>query len=207
MKAINLLSATVIGLMFASASHATTQASSVFKFSASAKTDMFSVRASGWSDPKFGDLGWVHSSDWGIFSANQGQTVTITMVAQDPGLHPGSTVYFRGANDTADDSYIPDVALTQTATMAKWGASNDDTGEPLGDIVMQYVTHGYDGDKIAKGVASHFKKILDGKSGTLVLKFKAPYTGTYEFVTGGIKPAPIVNSKVAHMVKVTVNVK
>lgn len=208
MKTMNyLLSAAVISLLSISAGYATTQPSSVFNFTPSANTDEFNVRASGWSDPKFGDLGWVHSSDWGTFNANKGQMVTITMVAKDNGLHPGSTVYFRGANDTADDSYIPDVALTQTATMAKWGATNDDTGEPLGDIVMQYVTHGYDGDKVPNTVSPTFKKIKDGKSGRLVLKFKAPYTGLYEFVSGGIKPAPFVNTKVGHIVKVTVLVK
>jgi hypothetical protein len=208
MKTIHsLLSVAVISLLSVSAGHATTQASSVFHFTPSANTDVFNVRASGWSDPKFGDLGWVHSSDWGTFNANKGQMVTITMVAETVGFHPGCTVYFRGANDTADDSYIPDVALTQTATMAKWGASNDDTGEPLGDIVMQYITHGYDGDKVPNTVSSIFKRIKDGKSGRLVLKFKAPYTGLYEFVTSGIKPAPFVNNKVGHKVKVTVNVK
>ncbi len=207
MKTISyLLSAAAISLMSISASHATTQASSVFNFTPSANTDNFSVRASGWSDPKFGDLGWVHSSDWGTFHANKGQMVTITMVSAEAGFHPGSSVYFRGANDTAEDIYIPDVALTQTATMAKWGAANDDTGEPLGDIVMQYITHGYDGDKTA-GASPTFKKINDGVSGKLVLKFKAPYTGLYEFVTGGYKPAPFINTKVAHMVKVSVAVK
>jgi hypothetical protein len=208
MKAMNtLLSAAVISLMAVSASHATTQASTVFHFTAAKKTDIFSVRASGWSDPKFGDLGWVHSSDWGTFNANKGQTVTITMVSTTPGFHPGSTVYFRGVNDTAPDQYIPDVALTQTATMAKWGASNDDTGEPLGDIVMQYITHGYDGDKTVGAPALTFKKINDGVSGKLVLTFKAPSTGHYQFVTGGYKPAPFVNTKAAHKVNVTVIVK
>jgi hypothetical protein len=208
MKTIStLLSVAVISLMSVSASHATTQASTVFNFSPAKSVDTFSVRASGWSDPKFGDLGWVHSSDWGTFNANKGQVVTITMASTEAGFHPGSTVYFRGANDTADDSYIPDVALTQTATMAKWGAANDDTGEPLGDIVMQYITHGYDGDKTVGAPALTFKKINDGVSGKLVLKFKAPQTGLYEFVTGGYKPAPFVNTKIAHMVKVTVNVK
>lgn len=212
MKAIStLLSAAVISLISVSASHATTQASTVFHFDMKNKTDMFSTRASGWSDPKFGDLGWVHSSDWGTFNAKKGQKVTITMVSDEVGFHPGSTVYFRGAPDTADDSYIPDVALTQTATMAKWGASNDDTGEPLGDIVMQYITHGYDGDKIGATsgsfITNTFKKINDGVSGKLVLKFTAPETGLYEFVTGGYKPAPTINKKIAHMVKVTVDVK
>jgi Copper(I)-binding protein CorA len=207
MKAMNtLLSAAVISLMAVSASHATTQASTVFHFTAAKSTDIFDVRASGWSDPKFGDLGWVHSSDWGTFHANKGQVVTITMTSAEAGFHPGSTVYFRGANDTADDSYIPDVALTQTATMAKWGASNDDTGEPLGDIVMQYITHGYDGDKTA-GSSPTFKKIMDGVSGKLVLTFKAPDTGLYEFVAGGYKPAPTINKKIAHKVKVNVKIK
>lgn len=212
MKTIStLLSVAVISLMSVSASHATTQASTVFHFTASANSDNFNVRASGWSDPKFGDLGWVHSSDWGTFHANKGQIVTITMVSTEAGFHPGSTVYFRGANDTADDSYIPDVALTQTATMAKWGASDDASGTPLGDIVMQYVTHGYDGDKIGATsgsfITNTFKKINDGVSGKLVLKFKAPATGLYEMVAGGYKPAPTINTKIAHFVKVNVKIK
>lgn len=208
MKAVNyLLSAAVASVMLVSTSYATTKPSQVTHFTASKTSDVFNVRASGWSDPKFGDLGWVHSSDWGDFYANKGQLVTITMVAQEKGMHPGASVYFRGANDTADDEYIPDVALTQNQTMAKWGASDDDTGEPLGDIVMQYITHGYDGDGAPKSVNPSFKKILDKKPGTLVLKFRAPSTGKYMFVSGGYKPAPFVNSKVGHAVNVTVNVK
>jgi hypothetical protein len=207
MKALNLLlSVAVVSLMSVSASQATTSPSTPFNFTAAESTNEFSVRASGWSDPKFGDLGWVHSSDWGFFNANKGQVVTITMVSKELGFHPGSTVYFRGANDTADDKYIPDVALTQTATMAKWGAADDATGAPLGDIVMQYITHGYDGDKTV-GASPTFKKINDGVSGKLVLKFTAPETGTYEFVTGGYKPAPTINKKAAHPVNVTVKIK
>ncbi|SJM90463.1 copper(I)-binding protein CorA [Crenothrix polyspora] len=213
MKTIStLLSAAVISLISVSASQATTQASTVFHFDMKKNTDNFEVRASGWSDPKFGDLGWVHSSDWGTFNAVKGQVVTITMTSSETGFHPGSTVYFRGADDTADNSYIPDVALTQTATMAKWGASNDDTGEPLGDIVMKYITHGYDGDGAVADVAGDlitntFKKINDGVPGKLVIKFKAPFTGLYEFVSGGYKPAPTINKAIKHIVKVKVIVK
>jgi hypothetical protein len=202
----SILPIAIIGLLSISASNATTEPSSTFVFDAANTTDTFSVRAKGWSDPAFGDLGWVHSSDWGRFNAVEGQTVVINMAAKTPGLHPGATVYYRGSTDTAEDNFIPDVALTQNATMAKWGASNDDTGEPLGDIVMKYVTHGYDADNnTAK--TKMFIPISDGKSGTLKISFKAPYTGTYMFVVGGYNPAPTVANGIAHNVRVSVNVK
>lgn len=206
-KTINhLLPIIAISLMSISVSQATTQPSTPFYFDSVNKTDNFSVRAKGWSDPAFGDLGWVHSSDWGFFTANAGQWVKITLKSNEAGMHPGATVYYRGANDTAPDTYVPDVALTQNATMAKWGASDDATGLPLGDIVMQYVTHAYDADN---NTANNplFRGKKDGKSGLLTLSFKAPYTGTYMFVGGGYNPAPTVDVSVAHTLKVTVDVK
>ena len=206
-----LCAALVVGLMGISAAHATTSPSKIIAFTQTDGTTVnvkntMSTRAKGWSDPAFGDLGWVHSSAWGTYTATAGQVVTMTFVSNEIGMHPASTIYYRGDKDTAADNYIPDVALTQNATMAKWGASDDATGAPLGDIVMQYVTHAYDADNNTSR-STVFKGKKDKKSGKLVISFKAPYTGNYMFVVSGYNPAPTVDTSVAHPVDVTVDVK
>lgn len=206
MNAISsLLSVVALSLISISASQATSAPSTPFYFDQNATTDNFNVRAKGWSDPAFGDLGWVHSSDWGFVTAKAGQIVTITMKSDEVGMHPAATVYYRGAKDTAEDKYVPDVALTQNASMAKWGAVDDATGAALGDIVMQYITHGYDADHNTS-TTTVFKGKKDGVSGRLVLKFKAPYNGVYMFVGGGYNPAPTIDASAAHILSVTVGV-
>ena len=170
-------------------------------------TDVFSVKAKGWSDPAFGDMGWTHSSAWGIFTATKGQTVSIILKADDKGIHPGSTIWYRGDNDTAPDQYVVDHFYPQNANFAKFAAVTEDTGEKLGNIVMKYVTHAYDLDNNSISDLT-LKGRKDGVAGRLNISFKAPYTGTYMFVVGGFNPdTNITDLKASYNVNVQVTVK
>lgn len=201
--------ATVLGFAAVSA-NAATSPSSVFAFDNVNKSSTFSVTAKGWSDPAFGGMGWTHNSGWGLFTATKGQTVTITAIADIKAIHPGVTVWYRGADDTAPDNYVVDHFYPQNATFYKKKATDETTSADIGDIVMKYVAHGYDldgnsvNDLLLKG-----KK--DGTADKLTLNFKAPNDGTYIFVVGGFNPdanyVPVVGSDGKNVnPKVTVNV-
>jgi hypothetical protein len=194
------------GLLAASASQAATIPANQFAFTAEASTDVFPVKAKGWRDPAFGDMGWTHSSAWGTFSAMKGQTVTINMVAVDAGIHPGITVWYRGADDTADNKYVVDHFYPQNANFAKFGAIDETTGEKLGNIIMRHVTHGYDVDGNQRLKAMN--PVKDGVAGQLKISFKAPKEGDYMFVVGGVNPDASVDTKENpnHDVNVTVTV-
>lgn len=71
-------------------------------FTAVQTTAVFAAKSQSWSNPAFGDMGWTHHSGWGFFTANKGQTVTITANSEVKGIHPGSTVWYRGATDLAN---------------------------------------------------------------------------------------------------------
>ncbi|MDD5227668.1 MAG: copper(I)-binding protein CorA [Methylococcales bacterium] len=198
-------------LMAVSMSHAATIPEGIAAFSKVVTSDVFTVKAKGWSDPAFGDMGWTHSSDWGTFTAEKGQTVTIVMTAADKGIHPGSTVWYRGDNDTAPDNYVVDHFYPQNANFAKFGATDEGDGTKLGNIIMKYVTHGYDLDKNTVTDAA-LKGKKDNVAGKLTLTFKAPYAGTYMFVVGGFNPDANITDdaealKALHNVNVKVTVK
>lgn len=196
----------IASLMASSSLYAATIPSNITAFDASNTKATLTTKSKSWSDPAFGDMGWTHSSDWGSFSATQGQTVTINMISQTPGIHPGSTVWYRGADDTAADNYVVDHFYPQIANFAKFGATDESSGANLGNIIMKHVTHGYDQD--GNTVAS---KVLSGKSdkksGRLSLTFKAPYTGSYMFVVGGFNPDASIDTTLKYNVDVKVSVK
>ncbi len=203
-KTNRVILAAALSLAAISAATAATKPSSVFEFDTVNKSSVFSVTAKGWSDPAFGDAGWTHSGGWGKVTVKKGQTVTITAIADNKSVHPGSTVWYRGADDTADDAYVNDHFYQQNANIFKSKASDDSAapgadGKPvsIGNIVMKYVTHGFDLDKNAvvdENGAADSEKItaLKGKKdsvpGKLTLSFKARYDGTYMFVVGGFNP-------------------
>ncbi|MCF7987499.1 MAG: copper(I)-binding protein CorA [Methylovulum sp.] len=194
------------GIAVASSSYATTAPGTITAFDNINPEADFSIRYKSWSDPAFGDLGWTHTSKWGSFTAEAGQLVTLTMQADDAGIHPGSTVWFRGDDDTAADTYVPDHVYSENATQFKYGAVDETTGAAVGNIVMRYVIHGYDQD--ANTVKNKkLRGITDKVNGRLVFKFKAPYSGSYIFVVGGINPDPMIDPTVGHNVKVKVVVK
>ena len=182
--------------------HAATQPSTMTDFSSTNTESVLSVHSKGWSDPAFGKAGWTHRSKWGNFTAVKGRVVTIKLVAADPGVHPGVTVWYRGADDTAPDTYVPDHFYVQNADWIKFGATDEGTGAKLGNIIMQHVVNGYDLDGNTQKVAK-FKGKIDGVPGQLELKFKAPETGSYQFVVGGFNPdasLPVQNYDIDTMV-------
>lgn len=200
------------------------------EFTSTVKSAVFSVTAKGWSDPAFGDAGWTHSSQWGLVSAKKGQTVTITSVADNKAVHPGATVWYRGATDTAPDNFAVDHFYQQNANVFKNGVADESVTVPagekavsIGNIVMKYVTHGFDLDNNTvldeSGAADSARIVLlkgkkDGVAGKLTLSFKAPYDGVYNFVVAGFNPnsnyVPATGSDgkaLKEAVKVNVSVK
>jgi hypothetical protein len=168
-------------------------------------TATFSVRAKGWSDPAFGDMGWTHSCKWGHVQAQKGQHVRIVMRSHDRGVHTAGSVWLRTLADTAPDDYVVDTFFPQNANLVKYGITDNDTGANLGDVVMKNVAYGYDYD--ANSVLDrtlHPKS--DNVNGKLVLNFTAPETGNYMFVVGGFNPDPNIDTTVDHDVDVTVTV-
>jgi hypothetical protein len=205
-KAISSLLSIVAGsLLTVSVGHTATIPGSIFAFTPTVKNDVFVVKSKGWSDPAFGDMGWTHSSDWGTFSATAGQVVTIILKSTNLAVHPGATVWYRGANDTAPDNYVVDHFYPQNANFAKFGAVDENTGAALGNIIMKHIVHGYDQDNNSV-IDTTLKGIKDKIPGRLLLKFKAPYTGTYIFVGAGFNPDAGVDTTLTYKIKVNVNV-
>ncbi len=206
-----LMALAAVGVMTVSTAQAATTPSKITAFDNVLTSDVFSVTATGWSDPAFGDMGWTHKSGWGSFTAKKGQNVTVTLVATDKGIHPGTTIWYRGANDTAPDSYVVDHFYPQNANFAKMKAVTEDTGEALGNIIMKYVAHGYDLDKNTVNDAL-LKGKKDTVAGKFTVTFKAPYDGAYMFVVGGFNPDANITGdataiKANHDVNVKVSIK
>lgn len=200
MGVISLLAA---GLLVAATSHAATQPSSIAKFTPTATDQVLKVKSSSWRDPAFGDMGWTHSSDWGTVWATKGQTITIKAVSVDAGLHPGITVWFRGKEDTAPNTYVVDHFYPQNANFAKFGVTDEGTGAALGNIIMRVVAYGYDQDGNSKKPRM-LNGITDNVPGQLELSFKAARTGVHQFVIGGYNPDAGVDTSVKHDINVSV---
>lgn len=200
---------------------------------------VFTAKSQSWSNPAFGDMGWTHHSGWGFITANQGQTVTITANSEVKGIHPGATVWYRGATElvggvtpvkavkaapatdttpaveavtgvsgSAPYDYVLDHFYVQNGNMSKIGAmTEDEPAAAIGNLVMKYVTHGYDVDGNTVNDAD-LKPKKDGVKGKLSLSFKAAKTGTYMFVVGGFNPdANITDHAALNNIAVSVKVK
>lgn len=172
------------------------------------------VKSKGWSDPAFGNAGWTHFSAWGQFRAKKGQMVEIKVQSSDINVHPGVTVWFRGPNDTAPDEYVPDHFYPQASDFTALRAKDEMTSAALGNILMKYVTSGYDKDdnpfNAAELIGDDAKGQKNGIPGNLKLTFRVKKTGKYLFVTGGVNPSPvdIVSDKNTNIpVTVTVKIK
>jgi len=201
-KAVSLV---VAGLVVSSVATASTIPSSIAKFSPETPDHVLHAKRSSWRDPAFGDMGWTHSSDWGRFAVKRGQTVTITAISSVVGLHPGITVWYRGKDDTAPNNYVVDHFYPQNANFAEFGAKDETSGEPIGNIVMKVVAFGYDQDnnnKTPKGMNG----ITDNIPGQVELTFKAPSTGHYIFVVGGFNPDASVDPALKHDINTNVSV-
>lgn len=180
------LSLLIAGSLAFSQANAITSPSTVATF-ADAAPQTLTIHPSGWSDPAFGDMGWTHRSAWGTFTAEKGQMVVIKAASNNPDIHPGMSVWYRGAADTIADNYVYDHFYAQMANQFKSKAKDETTGVELGNLVMKNVAYGYDLDGKSKKIPA-LHGIKNGTVGELSLKFKAPHTGTYMFVLGGINP-------------------
>jgi len=206
----------VAGLLASSASQAAVTPNGtgpVNEFDSSNTDATFNVRVKSWRDPAFGDMGWTHHSQWGIVKdVKQNQVVTIKAVTDVAGFHPGMTVWYRGELDTASDNYVIDHFYVQNAQQYKLGATDETTGVDVGNIVMNFIAHGYDRD-IDPLVGSLPKAMprmngrVDNIPGQLTLKFRALKPGNYMFVVGGVNPdSAIATSTARHPVAVNVKV-
>lgn len=191
--------------LFTASSFAATPPTQITAFTAKKNHDIFTVRSKGWSDPAFGDMGWTHFSDWGSFIAKKGQTVKIKLVSESVGIHPGITVWFRGADDTSPDNYVVDHFYPQNSNFYKYGATDETTNEAIGNIVMRVISFGYDQDGNTKRV-KRFNGIKDDKPGELELTFQAPLRGRYQFVVGGFNPDAGIDNSLKYNIDTTVNV-
>jgi len=190
--------------LLSTANYAATKPTTITDFTKATAPAVFSVKSTSWRDPAFGNLGWTHSSQWGSINARKGKTVTITITSQVAGLHPGITVWRRDALlDTAPDEYFIDHFYPQRDGVYKIGATDEDSGADLGNIIMPIVAYGYDQDGNTKKV-TNLRPIKDGVPGKLIVKFKAPETAVYQFVIGGFNPDTGVDSTVKHNVEVSV---
>ena len=201
-----LVSMIATGLFTAASSQAATQPSAINAFTAEVTEAVLSVKSKGWHDAAFGDMGWTHSSGWGSFSAYKGDTVRIKVTSTQAGLHPGITVWYRGIDDTAPDSYVVDHFYPQNANFVKIGVTDETSGEKLGNIVMRHIVHAYDGDNTVK--VGRMKPIKDGVAGEVNVSFKAPknHLGQYMFVVGGINPDEGVDTSLKYDMNVSVTV-
>lgn len=195
---------TAASLFAAPAAYAVTSPTTIGDFDAT-PSQAFQIRPKSWSDPAFGDAGWTHHSQWGMFHAQAGQTVKIKAVAANPDIHPGITAWYRGAKDTAPDNYVTDHFYMQNAPQFMLGAKDETTGDAIGNIVMNVAGYGYDLDKNIRVLRLGAKR--DGVSGQFTLTFTAKNTGTYMFVLGGFNPGPgITNFSIKYDVAVDVTV-
>lgn len=201
---INKFTMMALGLLTASTSFAATKPMNMTEFSSTVTDEVFSVKSKGWRDPAFGDMGWTHSSAWGVFQAKKGQQVKIKAVAADNGMHPGITVWYRGKDDTADDSYVVDHFYPQNANFTKFGATDETAGTDLGNIVMRHVKHGYDADGNKSKKILNMSPVSDTVPGQLELSFKAPFPGKYVFVVGGFNPDSNIDTSQKYNIDVSV---
>jgi hypothetical protein len=183
------LSLIAAGLFSVSAANAATVINSgLFNFDETTSQTM-TVRMTSWNDPNFGEMGWTHHSGWGKFTTvNAGDVVTIKAVSTSTTrFKPAITVWYRGADDTAPDEFVPDHFYVQNANMYVKGAKNEVDGATLGDISMKVVAFGFDKDSNKRSFLGRGKR--DGVPGQLSLTFVAKRAGTYMFVVGGFSPA------------------
>ncbi|SJM90192.1 copper(I)-binding protein CorA [Crenothrix polyspora] len=175
---VNILTAAVIGFSVQTVM-AATKPTKIAEFTPSTPKNILNIKRASWRDPLFGNTGWTHNSDWGKFSTTKNKIVKITLVTKVPGLHPGITVWQRGAKDTAPDSYVPDHFYQQNASIFEMGAK-DEANKNIGNIFMTLVAQGYDNDGHTDGylddngkktriAPTDVKGIKDSVSGRLVL--------------------------------------
>lgn len=187
MKFYKILGTVISSLLLAAsfqANAATSISASSYVLNPSSGSDsatFVNINGASWVSEKMGYMGWTHFSKWGFMDIKKGKTVTIVLDASESGsnvagFHPGVTVWYRKTNLKAADlslQYMNDHSYGQSDSIKVLNAKDESTPPKLvGDIVMEYVTSGYDID----GLGDKF--MVDAATGAL-----KPYDAT-------VTPAP-----------------
>jgi Copper(I)-binding protein CorA len=115
---ITLFSAVISGLLAASTANAWTTVSPV-SFAVNGATEVMTVRAASFSDPKFGYQGWAMHGKWGVFSAEKGRTYRVIVDGRNnPGLHPAVAVWKRPIGTPQQPYLYPNGATVTNLTPA-----------------------------------------------------------------------------------------
>lgn len=157
------------------------------------------VQPSSWYNPGFGNAGWTHFSKWGRVSLMRNRTYKITLTSSNPAMHPGVTVWERKTGKKyASSDWFTGHSYIQYDSIKATNQIDESTGKNLGTIEMDLVANGFDIDGMQGTPCAtamcwwpsnpSFKPIADGVPGQVVVEFKAPKRGLYQFVFGGINP-------------------
>lgn len=162
------------------------------------------VNGASWVSESMGYMGWTHFSKWGFMDLKKGQTVTILAdttpyAATSAGFHPAVTVWYRKTNLKASDTalqYMNDHSYGQSDNINAINAKDESTPPiSVGNIVMDYVTSGYDVD----GLGDKF--MVDATSGALK-PYNAETAGT-STVYGPYLPAGFNTTSLANAKKIS----
>lgn len=169
------------------------------------------VNGASWVSESMGYMGWTHFSKWGFMNVAKGKTVTIIADASSTGsdvagFHPGITVWYRKTNLKAEDvrlHYVNDHSYGQSDSISVLNAKDESTPPvSVGNIVMDYVTSGYDtdglGDKFMVDATTGALKPYDG----VATSFYGPYL-PMGFDTASLGKAKKISDKIAGKVAVT----
>jgi hypothetical protein len=185
-------------MAFASASQAATPVEATIMTSGVPVTGK--VQVQGWLNDNFGIQGWTHFSKWGQFTARKAQRVKITIDSATAGAHPGVSVWWRKTGrpfapvqreGVPKSNYYQSHAYNQYDTIKAGVMTDEVTNAVVGALEMIIATNGYDADGVTTQYAANanlLNPVKDGIPGHLELQFNAPYTGTYQLVTGGAFP-------------------
>lgn len=197
-KKHNLLGVAVLAATacLAPAAHAATDLGDKLKeFTADNASQTLTARPDSYYNLTMGYKGWTHHSAWGYMELKKGKPVTITAQTSVAGLHPGITVWsVPQKNGMAPINYAYDHFYGQYDSINAKNVADETTKAALGDMVMNFITNGFDRDGMGEALPGAFDqslvyRILDGVAGKVSVTFTPPVTGFYKFVVGGINPA------------------
>ncbi|MEY2699369.1 MAG: Copper-repressible polypeptide [Pseudomonadota bacterium] len=167
-------------------------------------THPLGVQPSSWYNSAFGDMGWTHFSKWGKVTLQAGRTYQITLVSGDKKMHPGVSVWYRYTGAAyAPVNYVTNHSYLQFGSLEAKNQIDETTQKNVKTIKLEAVINGFDKDRdpattdaadanpkknVAFPSMASFNGVSDGVPGTLVMKFKAMKTGTYQFVYGATSP-------------------
>lgn len=198
LKKHNLLGVAALAaaaLLAPAANAATDLGDMLIEFTADNASQMLMARPDSYYNLTMGYKGWTHQSGWGYAQLKKGKPVTITAQTSVAGLHPGITVWSVPQKDgLAPIHYAYDHFYGQYDSINAKGVTDETTKAVLGDMVMNFITNGFDRDGMGETLPGAFDqslvyRFLDGVAGKVSVTFTPPVTGFYKFVVGGINPS------------------